>query len=351
MRYLLPLFCVLVFLPVTSLSQVPEPGIPVHEVEWDPDRETRNFSSNYEGPIIDTHVHVDPPGHNNISMQEIIDVMDDEGVERIIVMPTPNEAKLEEIPGSGTRRRLELAALAPERIGIMTGSEYLTRWFHEAFEDGYNESELEGLLEKLANDLDSGRFMGVGEIGVHHFTKWGHQAVINFPSDFGPFQEMVALVAEKGVWLDMHAETYDPNEDQSYLNEVLGGVELMFRDHPGLKLVWSHTAMTNAANARELLLRYPSVVMNFKLVMDHSKWRGLEPICDEDGHLYEDWARLFEEMPDRFVVGTDYKFARQGVRTSKYDKTIKRIRKVLGSLSSEAAHMIAYENALRLFWE
>jgi len=70
--------------------------------------------------------------------------------------------------------------------------------------------------------------------------------------------------------------------------------------------------------------------------------------------FYEDWAQLFEDMPKRFMVGSDYKFFKKrktsGRKSVKgYEKTINDYRKALGSLSKAAAEAIAYKNAKNIF--
>jgi len=47
------------------------------------------------------------------------------------------------------------------------------------------------------------------------------------------------------------------------------------------------------------------MMMNLKIRKKHSEWRNLEHITNQKGELYEDWARLFEEMPDRFMRRSD----------------------------------------------
>ena len=54
-----------------------------------------------------------------------------------------------------------------------------------------------------------------------------------------------------------------------------------------------------------------------------------------------------EEMPERFMVGSDMKFGR--APTQEYDARIKTIRKILGSINPDAAELIAYKNAERIF--
>ncbi len=51
------------------------------------------------------------------------------------------------------------------------------------------------------------------------------------------------------------------------------------------------------------------------------------------------------------MVGMDRKFFRRGMDAEKYQRKIRRLRKVLGTLDPKAARMIAYENAERLFGE
>ncbi len=90
----------------------------------------------------------------------------------------------------------------------------------------------------------------------------------------------------------------------------------------------------------------------------------MEPITNSEGRLYQDWANLFEEMSGRFMVGTDEKFGRpsKDIRThkgktvtsrkkksNKYRRTIRLMRKILGSLSPKAAELIAYKNAENIF--
>jgi hypothetical protein len=91
-------------------------------------------------------------------------------------------------------------------------------------------------------------------------------------------------------------------------------------------------------------------MMNFKPVTDQDNWRNLEPITDNSGRIYEDWAELFEEMPERFMVGSDVKFGLyKGNDMAVYGTEIAQIREILGSLDAGAAEMIAYKNAERLF--
>jgi hypothetical protein len=98
-------------------------------------------------------------------------------------------------------------------------------------------------------------------------------------------------------------------------------------------------------------------MMNFKPIKRHELWRNLEPVTNAKGRLYQDWAELFEEMPARFMVGTDEKFGRlgngvhapKGEEVADYEKKVQQMRKILGCLNPDAAEMIALKNAERIF--
>jgi predicted TIM-barrel fold metal-dependent hydrolase len=331
--------------------KIPPPAFKVEHTRSNPDRSARVHDKKYKGPIIDTHVHLDPPPRDEdidaSELEEIIKIIKNSGVEFAIFMPTPNEGRRYNHE-EGVKQKRMLLHSGRDRIKLFCESNYITYWLHIAYQYGYSEEDLENILKRLSRDLDSGECAGIGEIGVYHFRKHGRQKVIQYPPNFVPFLRIVDLLAKKGKWLDLHAEPVTP-EGQSFEKQVFGGIELLFRRNPDLKLILSHSAMTNPVNVRRILLKYPNVMMNIKIVRKHHKWRNFEPITNPEGELYEDWAQLFEEMPERFMIGTDSKFGRKSFETSKYKKKIKRIRHILGALTPRAARLIAYENARKLF--
>ena len=350
---------------VESMAQsdipVPPPGFELDQTRSDPDRLVRKFKKPYQGPIFDTHAHLDPPRMKKGNIIEvetagnIVKSIRKAGVDRIIIMPVPNEGQM---GGSldGAKYRKKLLRKGRGMVYRFCGSQYITNWLHDAYHRGYKPSDLDRVLASLSNDLSGPDCLGIGEIGLYHFNKTGMQNVIEYPPNFEPFLKIVGRIAEKSIWLDLHAEPMDPY-GKSYEKKVFGGLELLYNRHPNLKLILAHTAMTNTTNVRRILKAYPNAMMNFKPIRKHRKWRNLEPITNSKGRLYRDWADLFEEMPDRFMVGTDEKFGRmskgdlgpRGRKVSKYPKHIKRMRDILGSLDPKVAEFIAYKNAYRIF--
>jgi hypothetical protein len=336
---------------------IPPPAFQVEQTRSDPGRPVRSFGGNYAGPLIDTHAHLYPPNGRSKGaaaidkgeLKEIIRLMQNLGVEHVIFMPTPNDG-IRPNQELGVVKRKMIKDLDPKRVMIFCASNYITTWLNSAYHNGYGEKELRNILAQLSIDIDSGAYAGVGEIGTYHFDKgFRRQHVLKYPPDFEPYLQIVDLIAKKGMWLDLHAEPVDP-QGTSYEKEVFGGLELLYRRNPGLKLLYSHTAMSNPINVRRILKTYPNVMMSIKIETRHERWRNLEPVVNAEGHVYEDWAQLFEEMPERFTIGADFHFGRKGVKLKKYKKRIKGFRQMLSTLNPRAAQFIAFENARRIFY-
>ena len=329
---------------------LPPPEFKVYKVRMDPGRPVRPHGDPYEGPIIDTHAHLlyhRSHSHGPAVLEEILRTAERKGVVRQIFLPTPNEGRYPNREINPNLRR-QILKIGGKRAGLLCGSEYLTVWMERVFHRGYSEADLEKRLSRLERGLESGDCLGVGEIGPYHFEKKPGMAVIEFPMNFTPFLKMAGLTAEKGVWLDLHAEPVTPG-GRSYEDEVFGGVALLYHLYPNLKLILSHSAMTNSRNARALLETYPNLMMNFKIVLPGRRldWCNLGPLTNDKAELFEDWAALMEAMPGRFMVGTDFRWGQKP--SKKYRKEIRRVRRLLGSLDRAAAPKIAHENAQRVF--
>ena len=79
---------------------LPPPGFEFDQTRSDPDRPVRKFKEPYQGPIFDTHAHLDPPRMKKGSLVEaetagdVVKSIRKAGVDRIIIMPVPNEGQM-----------------------------------------------------------------------------------------------------------------------------------------------------------------------------------------------------------------------------------------------------------------
>jgi len=315
----------------------------------DPGRPSRPFGKTYRGPLFDTHTHLAPLGGRPTDANAVVVAMREADVARVVLLPPPNAAKMSGILTSLAQAQT-LRRSSGGAVLVMCGSDYLTEWMNAAARRGGLPNDMPGQMSRLQRDLQSGACAGVGEIGVRHYAKAAGEQVIDLPAAYPPLLAIAENAARLGVPLEIHAEPVEPN-GRRHDAEVFGTVAAMLERAPNLRPICAHTAMTNAHNARALLQAFPTLMMDVNFGKHTSgvvDWENLEGVTNESGEIYADWAALFEEMPDRFMVGTDSFFSRADA-AKHYTHKMKQVRRALGSLSAKAAARIAYRNADRLF--
>jgi predicted TIM-barrel fold metal-dependent hydrolase len=327
--------------PAAADGNIPNVPFAIDATRSDPARPTRPLGDRYRGPVFDTHAHMFVMHDPTV----VIQAMEAAEVRRLVVLPTPNASHM---PRGTTilSQMEELRKSSQGKVILMCGSDYLVNWMQRAAQGYYATEE----IDRLTRDVKSGACAGIGEIGFRHYAKTSWQLVIDLPAGYPPLLAIAETAARLNVPLDLHAEPVTPGGDRRDA-EVFGTIAAMFARNPTLKLVNSHTGMTNVRNARALLKAFPTLMMNVNFAKHASEvdWTNLEGVTDKDRLIYADWAALFEEMPDRFMLGTDFFFGRVGEAAKEYERRIRHARRALGSLDPAAARRIAYENAVHMF--
>ena len=338
--------------PTAARAGEPLPPVPFvidHSLS-DRNRAVRPWEAeqHYRGPIFDTHVHLALPDAGVVPA-----FMEHAHVRRIIVMEAPATGFKSHAATQLYATLMDLPERSNGKIKVLCAVNDLGSWTMQAAYANRMPSpdEIKSHMDHLADELKSDRCSGVGELGFRHYDHGVGDVVISLPAGYPPLLAIAETVAASGKVLDIHAEPGEPNGAR-HEEEVFGTVAAMFQRAPNLHLILSHTGMTNAHNARALLAAYPNLMMNVNFSTHTAgklDWEYLEPLTRADNRLYADWADLFEEFSDRFMVGTDLFFAARGYDAEMYRKNIVSIRMKLGSLKPEVARLIAFGNAKRLF--
>jgi hypothetical protein len=71
-------------------------------------------------------------------------------------------------------------------------------------------------------------------------------------------------------------------------------------------------------------------------------------LIEQDGVLFPEMKALYEEFPDRFVLGMDVAHA-PGMNQQNYSRRVNRFRNLLGQLKPGTAKKLAETNAVRIF--
>lgn len=253
------------------------------------------FSVNSEEVrLFDTHLHYNVEDAAIYSAQDIVDLLEANGVRGAFVTSRPPDLVL------------SLQRQAPNLILPMLGV-YRTpadkqHWMHHV-----------DLPARVERALGSGHWRGVGEL--HIFASERRNPV---------FLRIVDSATAHQLPLQMHC---DP-----------AVIDTLFEHTPAAQVLWAHAgAYPYPPLLRDYLDRYPGLFIDLS-VRDQRIAPG--------GELDEAWEWLFMEYPDRFLVGVDtYRTGRWG----DYSEVASQIRHWLGQLPESVAEAIAYGNAKRLF--
>lgn len=239
-------------------------------------------------PLIDAHIHYSHDAWEGLPPAEAITVLKRSGLRKAFVSSSSDD---------GT---LKLHALAPDLI-VPVLRPYRSRgetgtWFRDAT-----------VIPMMEERLKRGGYAGIGEF--HIFGK---------DADGEIFRQVVALAKKYGVFLHAHSDA--------------DAIERIFAQDPDATVLWAHSGFTEPDRIRAMLRKYPALRSDLAFRSDHASGGKVDP----------DWLALFEEFPDRFMIGTDtytperWYFVEEHAAWS---------RQWLQSLPRDLAERIAWRNA------
>lgn len=217
-------------------------------------------------PFADVHQHYKWNQVDVTSVEQAVKALGDHGIGLAVVTGTPPELAL------------DLAAAAPDVVvpiyGIYRQSGEWSGWPYD-----------EGLLTRVREALESGRYRGIGEVHMigGFIPKWHH------PGIAGLFD----LAAEFDVPVLLHTEF-------SRADYLIGVCEA----HPETRFLWAHAGtMVPPAEVDRALETCPNVWVELSA---RDPWRYVHsPIAGDDGRLLPAWRDLVLKWQDRFMVGSD----------------------------------------------
>ena len=281
-------------------------------------------------PIIDVEYH----HGGKIEIERLIKRMDENGI--ALTWLGPNER-------FGSEESIRLNELYPDRF-VPTVVHGDGKLWH---------SSDKGFLEKLAKDTRSGKYFAMGEFEARHYPSSTNTRDVHMPVDSEAMQVVFELSSETGIPFLLHHEAED---------ELLPELERMLAKYPKAKVIWCHVGRNrNPATwkkfrkpdaVKEFLSKYPNLYFDFLASKPGSKYHGTGYV---EGIMYEisnwgialdpEWKKLFEEFPDRFVLGSDINTG----RFDNYDRVMDTYRNIIiKGMRKDVAEKIAFKNAWKL---
>lgn len=290
--------------------------------------------------IVDVHNHL----NRDMSAQQLIDLMDNAGVSRMVLMPRDFGGRRSGGSGSDTQA-LEYAKSYPGRfIPFVAGQrdelDQRGRWLNP-------DRQAESLLSTMETELNSQQFYGIGELIIRHYAFEGGRER-DIPVDTPLMRRFADLAAHHEVPLLIHAEG-EP--------DVVAGMKQVLETHPKTRIIWAHNCGRSSSEIiRGMLATFLNLscdlggMLNAPFAPYGRYWPKQTPwmflIEDGSGNLLPEMKALYEAFPNRFFLGTDHAFTPS---LRQYPRRIERFRELLSGLKPETARRLAFQNAEELF--
>lgn len=304
---------------------------------------------------IDVHTHIDNRDPNA-------------GVETAVKsMATQNAAKLfllaEPFPPDDPARYDADAFLAaakkyPDKLAVLAGGANLNGMILDAARTGDSGPEVRRKFKESAEKWLQEGVAGFGELTAEHLSQ-PSSGILEYeyaPPNSPLFLELADIAAEHHVPIDLHMEAVPqdmplpsdlaaPNPAQLPAN--IPDFERLLAHNRGAKIIWAHagadfTGYRTPELCRRMLKAHSNLYMEIKV---DPIIPGRNPIM-ADGKIKPDWLKLFQDFPDRFVIGSDQHYGPMPPKSpSRWQATVL----LLNQLPADLRRKIGTENALHIY--
>lgn len=316
------------------------------------------------GPLIDTHSHFQTVPYKELEASRAAAVtnMDRVGIARSLLMPPPFATRTPQWFYDIEDLKFVLQA-SPGRFALLGGST-LNIMIHSTAPDAVTD-EVRAKFRKRALEIVAAGAVGFGEISALHVSipAMGPQhAFENAPPDHPLLLLLADIAAENDIPIDLHCdlvpedmplpEALRPNLlNPRQLKANQPALERLLAHNPKARMVWSHVGLEPVPSrqpevVRRMFRAYPNLFMSFRLN------RGLPrpaAALDPDGTLKPAWVELIREFPDRFMLGSDAFYGRDGIVRGSSDQGMRNLRGLIEQLPQELQSKVASESAIRLY--
>ncbi|MGE0719506.1 MAG: amidohydrolase family protein [Alphaproteobacteria bacterium] len=202
-------------------------------------------------PIVDAHIHYSEDAWGNLPPADAVKLLRDAGVKRALVSSSSDE---------GTQKLYEAAPdlIVPELRPYRRRGE-LSSWVRD-----------ETVIAHIESRLQRYRYVGIGEFHVY-----------GADADLPVMRRVVQLAKQYNLFLHAHSDA--------------DAVERLFKQDPDARILWAHSGFDRPENVAAMLRKHPRLHCDLAFRSDHAP----------GGQLAPEWRAVFNEFPDRFMVGTD----------------------------------------------
>lgn len=315
-------------------------------------------------PWIDVHAHLVCERSPCAQVAaDALEKMDEAGIRLSIIMSPPRP----ESKGVDHAELNVAPSRHPGRFALMGGGDILNPLIVGTPPDQVS-PDLKKRFATAAETLLAAGVKGFGEIGAHHFSRVSGHPYYWTPPDHPLLLLLADIAGRHGVPIDLHMEPVIVDGAPSprafaelnppTMRENMRAFERLLAHNRQAIVVWAHagrdqTRFWTPALSRELFERHLNLHMSLaaRSKMTPAPFHAM----DSEGILKPAWAKLIEDFPDRFMIGTDrfYAYGKSGGPAATFAQRGAEFtdgaRALLAQLPSGVARKVACENAERIY--
>jgi predicted TIM-barrel fold metal-dependent hydrolase len=309
-------------------------------------------------PYIDVHTHLEREVAEK-AVELAADAMANDNRAQYFFLPSPFD---KEGPASFDIELLKrVSTKYGSRIVVMGGGGTLNPMIVEAVRTGKTSEDLRRRFMDRAEAIARQGAVGFGELTAEHRPSVSTPSYQSAPPDHPLFLALADIAASHGMPIILHMEAVQKDmalPDSWHVNgaavpSVLKGniaaFERLLSHNPSARIVWAHGGSDNTGDRtpqlmRRLLDAHPNLFMEIKIDPLNP---GLNSPLDggATGRLKPEWRKLFEDFPDRFMIGSDQHYPMPENQPQRWEAAIL----MFNQLAPDLRRAIGVDNARRIY--
>jgi predicted TIM-barrel fold metal-dependent hydrolase len=309
-------------------------------------------------PYVDVHTHIEREVAEK-SLEEAMQTMRGDNRAKYLFMPSPFD---EEGKGSFDIEFLQMVGKKyGDRLSILGGGGTLNPMIVEAIRAGKTSPELEKRFKDRAETIARQGAVGFGELTAEHRPSASTPSYQSAPPDHPLFMALADVAASHDLPMVLHMEAVqdampipeswhvNPPPNPPILRPNIAAFERLLSHNARAKIVWAHggwdnTGIRTPALTRRLLQAHPNLFVELKIDPLNA---GLNSPLDggATGKLKPEWLKLFQDFPDRFVIGSDQHYPMPENQPQRWQAVIT----VFNQLPPDLQRKIGTENVRKIY--
>jgi len=308
-------------------------------------------------PYIDVHTHIEI-GMADKAFAQAADVMQGDNRAKFLFMPSP----FDDAHGAFDVELLRDASKKyGGRIAVLGGGGTLNPMLVEAVRAGKTTPELRKRFTDRAEAIARAGAVGFGELTAEHRPSASTPSYQSAPPDHPLFLALADIAASHNMPFVLHMEAVEKDmriPDSWHVTDPpnppimkgnIAAFERLLSHNPRARIVWAHggcdyTGDRTPQLMRRLLQAHPNLYIEIKIDPLNV---GLNSPLDggATGKLKPDWLKLFQDFPDRFVIGSDQHYPMPENQPQRWQTAIT----MFNQLPPDVRRKVGVENVSRIY--